>query len=72
VIALRAGAVPCKIADGGSSQKSSHPPWIFSSARAFCAAAQKKGAPSMYRLARDFYLSRGSLSGHLEEALEFV
>jgi hypothetical protein len=26
----------------------------------------------MYRLARDFYLSKGSLAAHLKEALELV
>jgi hypothetical protein len=33
---------------------------------------QEEGAATMYRLARDFYLSKGSLAAHLKEALELV
>ena len=72
VAALRAGAVPCKLTDGGSSQELSQIPGSFSSVQSFYAAAQEEGVPSLYRLARDFYLSKGFLAAHLEEALELV
>jgi hypothetical protein len=72
VAALRAGAVPCKIANGGSSQEFSQIPGIFPSFQDFCAAAQEEGTPSMYRLAKNFYLSKDLLATHLEEALKIV
>ncbi len=72
VAAIRAGAVPCTVADVESLQKNLQLPGIFSSVRSFRVVAQEEGAPSMYRLARDFYLSRGSLSTHLEKALALV
>jgi hypothetical protein len=72
VAALRSGAVPCKIADD-SSQDLSQIPGTFSSATSFCSAVQEEEDPSsMFRLAREFYLSKGTLAAHLEEALELV
>jgi len=72
VAALRSGAVPCKIADGDTSQDHSQIPGIFSSVESFCSAVQEEGAPSLYRLARDFYVSKGLLATHLKEALGLV
>ena len=72
VAALRSGAVPCKIADDDTSQDVPEVPGTFPSVESFCSAVQREGAPSLYRLARDFYLSKGRLAAHLEEALELV
>lgn len=72
VVALRAGAVPCKIADIELPQGFSQVPGIFSSVKSFCAAVQEEGASSMYRQARNFYLSRGLLASHLQEAIGLV
>jgi hypothetical protein len=72
IVAVRSGAVPCKIAHDGISQGLSDIPGVFPSVAALCLAVQEEGAPSLYRLARDFYLSKGSLATHLEEALKRV
>jgi hypothetical protein len=72
IVAVRSGAVPCKIAHDGISQGLSDIPGVFPSVAALCLAVQEEGASSLYRLARDFYLSKGSLATHLEEALKRV
>jgi hypothetical protein len=72
VTALRSGAVPCKVADADTSTDLSEIPGIFPSVESFRSAVQDEGAPSMYRQARDFYLSKGLLAAHLEGALELV
>ena len=72
VVALRSGAVPCKIAQGDTSEDISAIPGTFPSVESLCSAVQEEGAPSMYRLARDFYLSKGLLAAHLNEALDLV
>ena len=72
IVAMRSGAVPCKIVHDGTSQGLSDIPGVFPSVAALCVAVQEKGAPSLYRLAKDFYLSKGSLATHLEEALKRV
>jgi hypothetical protein len=69
---VRSGAVPCKIAHDGISQGLSDIPGVFPSVAALCLAVQEEGASSLYRLARDFYLSKGSHATHLEEALKRV
>jgi hypothetical protein len=72
IVAVRSGAVPCKIAYDGTSQGLSDIPGVFPSVAALYFAVQEEGASSLYRLARDFYLSKGSLATHLEEALKRV
>jgi hypothetical protein len=72
IVAVRSGAVPCKIAHDGTSEGLSDIPGVFPSVQALCFAVQEEGAPAQYRLARDFYLSKGSLATHLEEALQRV
>ena len=72
VVALRSGAVPCKVADSDTSKNLSEIPGTFPSVESFCSEVQEVGATAMYRLARDFYLSKGPLAAHLEEALELV
>jgi hypothetical protein len=84
VVALRSGAVPCKVAEADTSEDTSEDisedisesisaiPGTFPSVESLCSAVQEEGAPSMYRLARDFYLSKGLLAAHLNEALELV
>ncbi len=72
VEALLAGAVPCKI-DGGCFREIYEIPGIFPSVQSFCERVREEGAwPSMYRSAREFYLSRGRLAEYLEEALHLV
>jgi hypothetical protein len=70
VAALRAGAVPCKIAGGDNAQDLAQIPGIFPSVKSFCSTVEEEGAPSLFRLARDFYLPKGPLATHLKEALE--
>jgi hypothetical protein len=72
ILAMRSGAVPCKVAYDSTPQNLSEIPGIYSSVATLCSAVREKGAPSIYQLAREFYLSRGPLSAHLEEALERV
>jgi hypothetical protein len=69
--AVLAGAVPCKIDDGHSWEKTDIP-GIFPSVRAFCAKVKEEGHWSMYCSFREFYLSKGLLAQHLEKALHFV
>lgn len=69
--ALLAGAVPCKI-DGNRSWENSDVPGIFPSVRAFCKGVEEDGYQSMYRSAREFYVSSGRLVEHLEGALRLV
>jgi hypothetical protein len=72
VEALLAGAVPCKI-DGVHFWENSEIPGIFPSVQSFCEKVREEGSwPSMYCLARNFYMSKGSLAEHLEEALRLV
>jgi hypothetical protein len=71
VEAILAGAVPCKI-DSDLSQRGSNIPGIFPSVESFCAQFREEGPWSLYRLARDFYLSKGSLGEHLRGALRHV
>ncbi len=72
VEALLVGAVPCKI-DSGCLRKVSEIPGIFPSAQSFCENVREDGSwSSMYRLAREFYMSKGSLAEHLKEALRLV
>jgi hypothetical protein len=72
VVALRSGAVPCKVVDSDTPKNLSEIPGTFPSVESFCSEVQEEGATTMYRLARDFYLSKGSLAAHLKEALELV
>jgi hypothetical protein len=72
VVALRSGAVPCKVVDTDTPTYLSEIPGTFPSVESFCSEVQEEGATNMYRLARDFYLSKGSLAAHLKEALELV
>jgi hypothetical protein len=72
VAALRSGAVPCKIARDDTSQDGSKVPGTFPSVESFCTAVREESAPSKFRVARDYYLSQGPLSVHLQGALELV
>jgi hypothetical protein len=72
IVAVRSGAVPCKIPHEDASQGLSDIPGVFPSVASLSTAVQEEGAPSLYGLARDFYLSKGSLATHLEEALQRV
>jgi hypothetical protein len=69
--AVLAGAVPCKIEAGHSWEKSDIP-GIFPSVRSFCAKVQEEGHWSMYCSSRDFFMSKGLLTEHLEKALHLV
>jgi hypothetical protein len=69
--ALLAGAVPCKI-DGNHSWDKSSIPGVFPSARSLYARVQDEGYWSMYCSAREFCVSKGLLTEHLEEALRLV
>lgn len=72
VEALLAGAVPCKIVSGHSWQEFDIP-GIFPSIQSFCEKTQEEGAwSSMYCLAKEFYISKGPLAGHLERALHLA
>lgn len=69
--AVMAGAVPCKI-DSEVVWKELGIPGIFRSVRELAETVRSEGFDSMWRSARDFYLSRGSLSDHLDEILNDV
>jgi hypothetical protein len=69
--AVLAGAVPCKVDDGDSWDKSGIP-GIFSSVGSFCTRVQEEDQWSMYCSSRDFFESGGLLAEHLERALHCV
>jgi hypothetical protein len=69
--ALLAGAVPCKI-DNNSSWDKAGIPGIFPSVQSFYTRVQEEGYWSMYCSAREFWVSKGLLAEHLEEALRLV
>lgn len=69
--AIMAGAIPCKI-DSRVNWKKLDAPGIFSSVQELADSARNEGFTSMWRSARDFYLSRGRLADHLEEVLKDV
>lgn len=71
VEALLAGAVPCKIVSG-HSWGNPHIPGVFSSVQFFCEKVREEAWSSMYCSAKEFYMSKGPLAKHLEEALRFV
>lgn len=69
--AVLAGAMPCKI-NRGVARKQSGVPGVFPSIKAFVASARREGFAPIQDSAREYYLSRGGLAGHLEEVLEHV
>jgi hypothetical protein len=69
--AILAGAVPCKV-DVGGTWKQPGIPNVFPSVQALRRCIESEGFPSMLGAAREFYLSRGRLADHLEEALGVV
>jgi hypothetical protein len=69
--ALLAGAVPCKI-EADHSWENSDIPGIFPSVGSFCTKVQEEGHWSMFCSSREFYMSKGLLTEHLEEALHLV
>lgn len=68
VEAILSGAVPCKI-DSEDIWKQPGIPGIFPSVEAFRDRIQGDGFSSMLESAKEFYLSRGRLADHLEQAL---
>jgi hypothetical protein len=71
VEAVLAGAAPCKI-NSDLPQREPNIPGVFPSMESFCAWLREEGPWPLYRLARDFYLSKGSLGEHLRGALRRV
>jgi hypothetical protein len=69
--ALLAGAAPCKV-DIEGTWKQPEIPNVFPSVRALRRCIESEGFAAMLGSARQFYLSRGRLADHLEEALRFV
>lgn len=71
--ALANGAAPCEI---GASEDPNAPgafvPGAFASVETFRDSLLQKGAGALYRSAKDFYLSKGTLGEHLREALRGV
>lgn len=70
VRAILNGAVPCRV--GGGPEQTGGIPGSFESVSALRVAVDERGFDSMYGAAREFYLSRGTLGEHLENALESV
>jgi hypothetical protein len=69
--ALLAGAVPCEIG-GGHSRENSNIPVLFSSVRSFCERVREEDYWSIYRMARECYISKGPLAEHLGRALRLL
>jgi hypothetical protein len=67
--AVLAGAVPCKIDAEAASWERIGIPGVFPSVDAFRESIRSEGFVRMRESAREFYLSRGRLSDHLEKTL---
>jgi hypothetical protein len=68
---LLAGTVPCKV-DPDLAARHLVIPGLYVSVAAFQTAVREEGYLTMYRRARDFYLSGGRLAEHLSRALGLV
>jgi hypothetical protein len=71
IVSLVAGTVPCKI-DPALTAAGFDVPGVYASVSAFDTEVRDIGYSGMYRLARDFYVSRGRLGEHLSKALRLV
>lgn len=69
--ALLAGAAPCEIGSSRSRERS-NVPGVYPSVRSFCEKMQEDDYWSMYCSGREFFMSKGPLTEHLEEALRLV
>jgi len=69
--ALTAGAVPCRV-ELTARGEGVDVPWAFPSVDALCASLVEAERASMYRAARDYFLSKSSLARNLRTAYESI